>query len=65
VKVTSQPVGTLFDGLLPPDGRMPPEAKALVRKELGVLTVGSNPVDLLSSASPMGRRQGSGGCLRG
>ncbi|MCP4536645.1 MAG: ParM/StbA family protein [Chloroflexi bacterium] len=46
--VTSQPVGALFDYLLTDDGTMPPEKRILfTKRELGVLGIGMNTVDLL------------------
>lgn len=48
VRVTSQPVGALFDWLLDDAGAWIPERRALFRREIGVLGVGMNTVDLLA-----------------
>ncbi|MCP4542291.1 MAG: ParM/StbA family protein [Chloroflexi bacterium] len=48
VRVTSQPVGAMFDYLLADDGTMAPEKRVLFKKqELGILGIGMNTVDLL------------------
>jgi len=47
VRITSQPVGALFDWLLDDCGDWIPERRALFRKEIGILGVGMNTVDLL------------------
>lgn len=47
VSVTSQPVGALFDYLLTEDGRFAPERKAAFKKEVGIISVGFNTVELL------------------
>jgi hypothetical protein len=46
--VTSQPVGALFDFLLDEHGAFLPARKALLRAEVGVLSLGMNTVELLA-----------------
>jgi hypothetical protein len=45
--VASQPVGAMFDFLLNDKGEMTPEKKAVFKKEIGILGIGMNTVDLL------------------
>lgn len=45
--VASQPVGAMFDYLLTDKGEMTAEKKATFKREIGVLGVGMNTVDLL------------------
>ena len=47
VIVASQPVGAMFDYLLNDRGEMPPEKKVQFKREIGILGVGMNTVDLL------------------
>ncbi|MBT7601655.1 MAG: ParM/StbA family protein [Anaerolineae bacterium] len=47
VKITSQPVGALFDYLLDEQGVFIPERKAVFGKEVGIISVGFNTVELL------------------
>ena len=47
VAITSQPVGAMFDYLLTDDGMMTADRKAIFKKELGILGIGMNTVDLL------------------
>jgi hypothetical protein len=47
VKVTSQPVGALFDYLLDEQGEFVPQRKAAFGKEVGIISVGFNTVELL------------------
>ena len=47
VKVTSQPVGALFDYLLDEQGQFIPQRKAAFGKEVGIISVGFNTVELL------------------
>jgi hypothetical protein len=47
VRLTSQPVGALFDHLLTEEGEMPPDRRAAFRKEIGILGIGMNTLDLL------------------
>ncbi|MBN1890434.1 MAG: ParM/StbA family protein [Thermoflexales bacterium] len=47
VKVTSQPVGALFDYLLDDGGALVPARKANLKKEIGIISVGFNTVELL------------------
>jgi hypothetical protein len=47
VVVASQPVGAMFDFLLTDKGEMLPEKKLLFKKEIGILGIGMNTVDLL------------------
>ena len=47
VKVTSQPVGALFDYLLDENGQFIPERKGIFKKEVGIISVGFNTVELL------------------
>lgn len=52
VGVAAQPVGALFDYLLTMSGEMPPDRKMLFRsKEIGILGIGMNTVDLLVTQS--------------
>ena len=45
--VAAQPVGAMFDYLLNDRGEMTPEKKVMFKKEIGILGVGMNTVDLL------------------
>jgi hypothetical protein len=47
VKVTSQPVGALFDYLLSADGRFIPNRKAAFKSEVGIISIGFNTIELL------------------
>ena len=47
VSVTSQPVGALFDYLLDDEGRFVQGRKAAFKKEVGIISVGFNTVELL------------------
>jgi hypothetical protein len=47
VVVASQPVAAMFDFLLDEKGEMLPDKKAIFKKEIGVLGIGMNTVDLL------------------
>ncbi|MBT7014862.1 MAG: ParM/StbA family protein [Anaerolineae bacterium] len=47
VKITSQPVGALFDHLLDEKGRFVLERKPAFKKEVGIISVGFNTVELL------------------
>lgn len=47
VTVTSQPVGALFDYLLDEDGKFVRERKNAFKKEVGIISVGFNTVELL------------------
>jgi len=47
VTVTSQAVGALFDYLLNDEGRLIPERKGAFKKEVGIISVGFNTVELL------------------
>ncbi len=47
VVVASQPVAAMFNFLLNDQGEMPPDKKAIFKKEIGVLGIGMNTVDLL------------------
>jgi hypothetical protein len=47
VQVTSQPAGALFDFLLDEQGAFVPERKALFPREIGIVSVGMNTVELL------------------
>jgi hypothetical protein len=47
VRVTSQAAGALFDYLLDGDGRFVPERKGHIKKEIGIVSVGFNTVELL------------------
>lgn len=49
VKVTSQPVGALFDWLLDIDGHYIPERKAASKGEIGIISIGMNSVEMLSA----------------
>jgi hypothetical protein len=57
VIVASQPVGAMFDYLLNARGEMTPERKTIFKKEIGVMGIGMNTVDLLvvQSGSPVER----------
>ena len=48
VVVAPQPVGAMFDHLLTENGEMPADKKLLFKKELGILGIGMNTVDLLA-----------------
>lgn len=47
VRVTSQPVGGLFDGLLNDDGRFIPARRQWFNQEVGVVSVGMSTIELL------------------
>lgn len=47
VRITSQPVGAMFDYLLDDEGRMSAARQAMAKGELGILGIGMNTVDLL------------------
>lgn len=47
VRITSQPSGALFDYLLDDNGRFVAERKADFKKEIGIISVGFNTVELL------------------
>ena len=48
VKITSQPTGALFDYVLEDNGRFVPGRKAHLKKEIGIISVGFNTVELLA-----------------
>ncbi len=48
VRVTSQPVGALFDFLLDDEGSFLPRRKRLFKKEIGIISVGMNTVEVLA-----------------
>ena len=48
VRITSQPVGAMFDYLLSDDGTMPQDRRRASRGEIGVLGVGMNTVEVLA-----------------
>ncbi len=48
VKVTSQPIGALFDYLLDDAGQFVPERKSVFGKEAGIISVGFNTIELLA-----------------
>jgi hypothetical protein len=48
VTTASQPVGAMFDYLLTDQGEMPPDRKVIFKtKEIGIVGIGMNTVDLL------------------
>jgi len=47
VRVTSQPAGALMDFLLDDEGAFVPERKAFMKKEIGVISVGFNTIELM------------------
>ena len=47
IKVTSQPVGALFDFLLDDDGRFIKERRAAFRAVVGIISIGFNTIELL------------------
>jgi hypothetical protein len=47
VVVASQPVAAMFDYLLDDKGEMSPDKKVIFKKEIGILGIGMNTVDLL------------------
>lgn len=47
VRITSQPAGALFDYLLDAQGAFTPEHKAHFDREIGVISIGMNTVELL------------------
>jgi hypothetical protein len=47
VKVTSQPVGALFDYLLTDDGHFVSNRKAAFKSEVGIISIGFNTIELL------------------
>jgi hypothetical protein len=60
VRITSQPVGVMFDYLLDPDGQMLPSRRAAFKGEIGILGIGMNTMDLLvvRNGSPIQRFTG-------
>jgi hypothetical protein len=57
VRLTSQPVGAMFDYLLDKDGQMSAIRQTALKAELGILGIGMNTVDLLvvRDGSPVSR----------
>lgn len=47
VRITSQPVGAMFDYLLTDEGEMPPDRRIAFKGEIGILGIGFNTLDLL------------------
>jgi hypothetical protein len=47
VRITSQPVGAMFDYLLTDEGEMPPDRRVAFKGEIGILGIGFNTLDLL------------------
>ncbi len=47
VTIASQPVGAMFDYLINSRGEMTPDKKAISQKEIGIVGIGMNTVDLL------------------
>lgn len=47
VRITAQPVGALFDYLLTEEGHFHPQRKADFRREVGVISIGFNTVEML------------------
>jgi hypothetical protein len=47
VTVASQPVGAMFDYLINHKGEMTPDRKAISQREIGIVGIGMNTVDLL------------------
>jgi len=47
VRITSQPVGAMFDYLLTDDGEMPVDRRVAFKGEIGILGIGFNTLDLL------------------
>ena len=62
VRITSQPVGAMFDYLLTDEGEMPITRRATLKGEIGILSIGMNTVDMLvvRSGSPVQRFMGGG-----
>jgi len=65
VQATSQAVGALFDYLLDDEGNMPPARKAEFKKEIGVLSLGMNTVELLVARSGAPVQRFTAGDTRG
>lgn len=61
VGVASQPVGALYDYLLNPAGQFLPDRKAIAKREIGILGIGMNTIDLLvtSNGAPVESFTGS------
>jgi hypothetical protein len=57
VRITSQPVGAMFDFLLTDAGEMPVDRRIVFKGEIGILGVGMNTLDLLvvRNGSPVQR----------
>jgi hypothetical protein len=47
VRITSQPVGAMFDYLLTDEGEMPLDRRVVFKGEIGILGIGFNTLDLL------------------
>mgnify|MGYP000327275332 CR=1 FL=1 len=47
VRITSQPVGAMFDYLLTDEGNMPVDRRSIFKHEIGILSIGMNTVELL------------------
>jgi len=47
VKATSQPAGALFDYLLDDDGQFIPARRSYLKKDVGVISIGFNTIELL------------------
>lgn len=47
VRVTSQPVGALFDCVLDDEGKVRPERRIYLQQEVGIVSIGFNTIELL------------------
>ena len=61
VRVTSQPVGAMFDYLLDDTGQMLSNRRAAFRAELGILSIGMNTVELLAVHNGIAVQRFTGG----
>jgi len=65
VNVTSQPTGALYDFLLNDEGKFYTDRKELVKKEVGVVSVGFNTVELLVAQNGAPVQRFTGGATNG
>lgn len=65
VRIASQADGTLFDYLLASDGSMTAEKRAEFRREMAILNIGMNTVDLLVSEAGAVKQKFTAGDTRG
>lgn len=65
VRVTSQPAGALFDYILDDEGKIIPEKQFTYTKEVGIISIGMNTVELLVIRNKAVIQRFSAGCTSG